>query len=175
MSLHLRCNPACFGLRHPFDLDGKNCTAECHVQLYLLGFGMSAITLPWNRNLWIYNFIWLTCLYFGFFPSFYIDHHLFVCNTKPNQNFMHTHTQKVCWALLTSFVKCHCSSYYFYCNVQSKSSHKSCHKCKFVDLTLSAWVYNICSKTSLLVLFSIFYWFVMHLRAALTQMTWLLI
>ena len=32
MSLHLRCNPACFGLRHLFDQDGKNCTAECRLQ-----------------------------------------------------------------------------------------------------------------------------------------------
>ena len=32
MSLHLKCNPACFGLRCLFDLDGRNCAAGCHLQ-----------------------------------------------------------------------------------------------------------------------------------------------
>ena len=70
MSLHLKCNPACFGLRCLFDLAGRNCTAGCHLWKQDIFMLHSLFTLHLLDNLSDFCLLQINFFFSLFFPHF---------------------------------------------------------------------------------------------------------
>ena len=70
MSLHLKCNPACFGLRCLFDLAGRNCTAGCHLWKQDIFMLHSLFTLHLLDNLSHFCLLQINFFFSLFFPFY---------------------------------------------------------------------------------------------------------